>query len=247
MTDASKSLHDQVAVVAGATGGIGRAIALALAGAGAGLALFGRRIETLQEVADEAIRAGAPMARTYSVDLTAEADITQVCDSVLVDFQGVDLLVHGAGDLELGSFEGTDVQVLDRQYQVNIRGPFVMTQRLLPSLKARQGQVVMINSSVSLQPAKPNLGAYTAMKQAFKVLTDTLRTEVNAAGVRVLSIYPGRTASAMQEAMHAFENKPYQPERLLQPEDVAAAVLNAVMLTRTAEITDIAIRPFIKS
>jgi NADP-dependent 3-hydroxy acid dehydrogenase YdfG len=74
-------------------------------------------------------------------------------------------------------------------------------------------------------------------------LADSLRSEVNPRGVRVLSVFPGRTASPMQAAVHADEGRSYQPERLLQPADVAASVVHALALPRTAEVTDIHIRP----
>jgi len=74
-------------------------------------------------------------------------------------------------------------------------------------------------------------------------VADSLRHEVNALGIRVLSVYPGRSASNLQRQIHASEGKPYHPESLLQPEDVASVVLNALCLPRTAEVTDIHIRP----
>ncbi len=78
-------------------------------------------------------------------------------------------------------------------------------------------------------------------------MADSLREEVNAEGVRVLSVYLGRTASPMQAAVHEMEDKTYQPERLMQPEDVAEVVINALSLPRSAEVTDIHIRPMVKS
>ena len=90
------------------------------------------------------------------------------------------------------------------------------------------------------------MGPYAATKYAFKALADSLREEVNAEGVRGLSVYLGRTASPMQAMIHAIEGKPYHPEYLLQPSDVAAVVLNALCLPCTAEMTDISIRPMRK-
>jgi len=78
-------------------------------------------------------------------------------------------------------------------------------------------------------------------------MADSLRAEVNAKGVRILSVYPGRTASPMQEAVHRSEEKAYSPERLLQPGDVAAMVLAALALPRTAEVTDLMLRPMLKT
>ena len=77
-------------------------------------------------------------------------------------------------------------------------------------------------------------------------MADALRAELNPDGVRVLSVFPGRTASRMQEAVHRGEGRPYRPEALLQPADVAEAVLAALRLPPTAETTDLHIRPALK-
>jgi NADP-dependent 3-hydroxy acid dehydrogenase YdfG len=83
-------------------------------------------------------------------------------------------------------------------------------------------------------------------QHALKALADSLREEVNAEGLRVLSVFLGRTATPMRMAIHRMENRTYHPESLLQPEDVAAVVMIALSLPRTAEVTDIHIRPLSK-
>jgi NADP-dependent 3-hydroxy acid dehydrogenase YdfG len=113
-------------------------------------------------------------------------------------------------------------------------------------LKARRGQVVFVNSSSGIV-AKPMSSQYDLTKHALKAIADSLRGEVNPCGVRVLSIYLGRTASEMQERIHHMEGQPYRPELLLQPTDVASVILNALSLPRTAEVTDIHIRPMLKT
>jgi NADP-dependent 3-hydroxy acid dehydrogenase YdfG len=113
-------------------------------------------------------------------------------------------------------------------------------------ITARCGQVVFINSSGALN-AKPASVQYDATKHALKAIADGLRGEVNAAGVRVLSVYLGRTATDMQARIHQAEGKTYCPELLLQPESVASVIVNALGLARTAEVTDIHIRPMIKT
>jgi len=112
-------------------------------------------------------------------------------------------------------------------------------------IKSRRGQIVFVNSSVGLI-ARANVGQYAATKHALKAIADSLREEVNADGVRVLSIFPGRTATPMQELVHKMEGRVYQPERFTQPEDIAQVVINTLALPRTAEVTDISIRPFRK-
>jgi NADP-dependent 3-hydroxy acid dehydrogenase YdfG len=120
-----------------------------------------------------------------------------------------------------------------------------LTQLLVPALRRQQGQVVFINSSDGLS-ARGQVGPYSATKHALKALADSFRDEVNAEGIRVMSVYLGRTASPMQARIHAAEGKAYHPEYLLQPSDVATVVLNALCLPRTAEVTDLSIRPLRK-
>lgn len=93
---------------------------------------------------------------------------------------------------------------------------------------------------------RANVGQYAATKHALKAIADILRIEVNADQVRIISVFPGRTATSQQAIIHEMEDKPYHPERLMQPEDVAAAAINALSLPRTAEVTDISLRPFVK-
>ena len=144
----------------------------------------------------------------------------------------------------MGEIAHASIQ-FDRQYRVNVRAAYLVTQGFLPMLKARCGQIVFINSSVGLL-AKRDVGQYSATKHALKAFADSLRQEVNADGVRVTSVYPGQTASQMQELLHRMAGEAYAPEALMQPADVAAAVLCALSLPRTAEVTDIAIRPMQK-
>ena len=131
-------------------------------------------------------------------------------------------------------------------YRINVRMPFALTQGLLPLLKLRQGQIVFINSSQGIQ-ARANSGPFAATQHALKAITDSLRQEVNADGIRVLSIFPGRTATPRMKALYEAEGRRYQPKLLLQAEDIAQVVLNAVLLPRSAEITNVEIRPHVKS
>ena len=238
------TLHGHIAVVTGAGSGVGQAIALALAAQGATLCLVGRTPATL-----EATVCGAKHAMVtaccYPTDLTHDSAVQALAEQLQHEWDAIDILVHSAGAYAMGPLETTPVTELDVQYRTNVRAPYLLTQALLPLLRRRQGQVVFINSSVGLA-ARGQVGPYAATKHALKALADSFREEVNAAGLRVLSVYLGRTASPMQAMIHAMEGKAYHPEYLLQPSDVAAVVLNALCLPRTAEVTDISIRPMRK-
>ena len=225
-------MKGQTALITGASGGIGSAIARALAEEGVRLFLVGRDLEKLT-VAGEAFRA----------DLTDDAQLRATAAKFREVFGGVDILIHSIGLFRAGPIETSPVEDLDAQYRVNLRVPYLLTQELLPSLIDRQGQVVFVNSGAGSHPAKGSWGAYSATKHGLRALADSLRDEVNRKGVRVLSVFPGRTATAMQEEVHRFEGRPYDPSRFLQPEDVAASVVQALRLPRTAELTDLHIRP----
>jgi NADP-dependent 3-hydroxy acid dehydrogenase YdfG len=238
------AFKDQIAVVTGASSGIGRAIALSLSSQGVALGLVGRRLGMIEAVAETA-RETAPRVLCYRTDLTSDEDIRKLSVHLQQDFGYIDVLIHSAGAISLGHLEAAPVQDLDWQYRINLRAPYVLTQALLPLLRSRRGQIVFINSSAGLN-ARANMGQYAATKAALKALADSLREEVNSEGLRILSVYPGRTASPMQAAVHKMEGKIYHAERLMQPEDVASVVINALELSRSAEVTDINIRPMTK-
>lgn len=239
------SLKNKVAVITGASSGIGKQITLCLAEQGMRIHLLGRNESALEEVAEIA-RKTSPQTTYYKVDLALTSDIQMVCSCLRREISHIDVLVHSAGIISLGPLGSASVDDFDRQYQVNVRAPFVLTRELLPMLKSRQGQVVFINSSAGLN-ASANNGQYAATKFALKAIADSFRQEINADGVRVISIYPGRTASPMQAAICEMKGGNYSPERLIQPADVAAIILTTLTLPRSAEVTDINVRPFIKS
>jgi NADP-dependent 3-hydroxy acid dehydrogenase YdfG len=238
-------LSNQIAVVSGASGGIGSAIAAAFARQGAVLCLLGRNQNKLEACAD-ILRATSPRVDPHPCDLTQDDQIETVQSYVMKEYGRIDILVHCAGDISHGKVIDTPLSVLDRLYATNVRGPMLLTQMMLAFLKKPRGQIVFINSSAGLS-SRPEAGYYSAMQHAFKALADSLRQEVNSEAIRVLSIYPGRTATPRTNALHAREGRPYHADLLLQPEDIAKLVLNSITLPWTAEVTDISIRSMQKS
>ncbi len=240
----AKTLTDKVIVITGASSGIGRAVAVEVARQGGIPCLIGRRINALNDVLFE-VREYVSDARCYEVDLTDDKALDNLLTLLKQDFAVLDAVVHCAGVFAMGGVEVESVERLDWQYKTNVRAPYLLTQQLLPFLKQQQGQVVFVNSTVGLA-AKAGVAQYAASKAALKAIADALREEVNQYGVRVLSVFPGRTASPMQEAIHAMENRHYDGVNLMQPSDVAEAIVYAMSAPRTAEVTDITIRPMAK-
>ena len=239
----ARVLEGRTCVVTGASGGIGGAIALRLESCGATVCAVGRHAEALQATADRS--AGVGRFELYEADLVVDDQVARLTDAVLARQGGVDVLVHGAGTIALGDLGSAPIEDFDRQYAANVRAPTLLTRTLLPALCAAQGEVVFINSSAGLK-ARAGIAQYAATKHALKAIADSLREEVNPEGVRVLSVYPGRTATPLQAAVHEEEGRAYLHERLVQPDDVASVVVNALTLPRSAEVTDLVVRPRLK-
>jgi NADP-dependent 3-hydroxy acid dehydrogenase YdfG len=229
---------NQVAVITGASSGVGRAIAQALAANGAKLCVVGRNLATLQNISED--------VKAIQADLTVEEDIIELKKVIERDFGRVDILVHSAGIHSMSPIEKASASDFDKLYQLNVRAPYLLTQTLISMLREQRGQVVFINSSVGLR-SEARIAQYAATKHALKAIADSLRDEINEAGVRVLSVYMGSTATPMQEKIHKSKGRIYHPELLLQPSDVASIVISSLLLPRTAEVTDISIRPMKKS
>jgi NADP-dependent 3-hydroxy acid dehydrogenase YdfG len=155
-------------------------------------------------------------------------------------------LVHSSGIMKIGRTEASPVADFDAQYATNVRGPYMLTQLLLPFLRASSGQIVFVNSSITRANNTDGRGSYAATQHAVHSIANTLRDEVNEAGVRVTTIFPGTTATQRQVNLHEITGRRYDPNRMLQPEDVAEAVLFALTIGRTAEITDLYLRPMLK-
>ncbi len=238
------TLQGRTVLVSGATSGVGRAIALAAGEAGAVVFATGRDRERLEDVA-RAIRTSGGVANECLADLTQDADVEALRQFVEERATGLDALVHCAGSIGLGTIEASDPDDMDRQVSLNLRAPYVLTRSLLPLLRTSRGYVVFVNSTAGLI-ASAGAAAYSATKHALRGLADALRAEVNSDGIRVMSLFLGRTATPMQEAVHTHEGRIYRPERLVQPSDVAQVVMSLLSLPHSAEVTEVRLRPTLK-
>lgn len=227
------------AIITGAGSGIGRAIALRLTGLVDSLVLIGRDLAKLEGVCAE-IAGRGKAASPVCADLSSEGGLFKI-QRLIEQLERLDMLVHCAGAYRRGLVADHGTEDLDWHYAVNCRAPCVITQQSLPRLRQAQGQIVFVNSSAGLSP-RPELAGYCASKSALKAFADALRAEENANGIRVLSVYPGRTATPLQEGIFELEGKPYDPTLLLQPDDVAQSIVSALTLPRSAEVTDLMIR-----
>jgi len=236
----------EAALVTGASSGIGRAIAVGLGAIGMRVTLVGRRPDAFF-FNDTATTEKGGIARAYACDLTDDEAVAAAGRAAIEWSDGrLAVLVHAAARYVGSSFEQTSSSDFDAIFRTNVRAPFVLTRLLLPALRAASGEVVFVNSSAAIAVGT-NASAYAASKGALKVLADGLRNEINKDGIRVLSVYPGRTATSMQRELFSQEGREYRPDHLLQPGDITTAVIAAISLPATAELTDIHIRPATKS
>ena len=230
------------ALVTGAGRGIGRAIAQRLAVLGATVLCVSRT----QSELNETIKSASSTAFALPLDISADGAARVAVDAMLAQVPRLDILVHCAGIMPSGSVEEANMIDFDRAFAINVRAPYALTQAALPALKLSQGQVLFVNSNIIRAANIAGRGIYAATQVALKALADCLRDELNPYGVRVLSIMPGATATARREQLHAAAGLTYRPELLLQPEDVAGLACNVLLLPRTAEATDLFVRPMQK-
>jgi NADP-dependent 3-hydroxy acid dehydrogenase YdfG len=229
----------QTILVTGASGGVGEAMARRLGEQGATVCLTGRNRQRLEEIARQLPEG---RGRSYPADLTVEDELEKAARHVRAENQRLDAVVHCAAIILLGSVAEAAAQDFEKQFQTNVLGPFRLTQLLLPALISSRGQVVFINSSAGRQ-ASAGVSQYAATKHALRAVAESLRDECSAAGVRICSLFLGSTATSMQAAIREEQERSYEPERLIQPADVAEMVAAILALPRTAEVTDLVMRP----
>ena len=231
-------MQGQVVLVTGASGGIGRAICLELLAAGADVVLLGR--------SEARLRAAVSHAGDQRAELL-EADLT---DAAAVQKVGLRIAQRGRLDalvLSSGIYERSDhLEMFRLQMAANVLGPYTLIQTLLPILLQCQGQIVFINSSQALRAAA-TVSQYAATMHAMKALADSLRDEVNDRGIRIMTLYVGRTAGERQRRIFEFEGRSYSPERLIQPSDLARMVVYLLQMPKTVEVTDLIMRPMKKN
>jgi NADP-dependent 3-hydroxy acid dehydrogenase YdfG len=217
------------AMITGASGGLGSALAAALAPTHT-LFLAGRPSSRLDAVAEKF------GATTWPIDLADTEDIAVVVEPIVE----LDVLIHNAGVAYPGRVAETTVDEWRATMQVNVLGAVDLTLALLPALRAADGHVVFINSGSGIN-ASPGLASYSASKFALRGFADSLRNDEPS--LRVTSVHPGRIDTAMQEDLVAYEGKDYDPSRSLSRATVAKVVADAVNAPSDAHIYEVIVRP----
>ncbi len=212
------ALRGKVAVVTGASRGIGAATAGLLAREGARVVRLARSLE--------ARRAGE--ALDVRCDVTEAAQVQVAADLVLAEWGAPDILVNNAGAFHLAPFEETSTADFDAQVAANLRGPWLVARAFVPLMRAGKGGLVVTVGSVADHTGFPGNAAYAAAKYGVRGLHETLLAEYRASGLRFTLVSPGPTDTAAWDAVDPDARPGFTPRaRMLRPDDVAAAVVFA--------------------
>lgn len=232
-------LDGQVAIITGASSGIGRATALALAGEGAAVALAARRVERLEELAQTIVTAGG-RALPVPTDVAEEAQAARLVRRAVAAFGGLDIVVNAAGHAYLAPLAAIERNELERVLAVNVLGPVWTCKHATPHLLARGRGLIVNVGSVSGLSGWAGGGPYVASKFALRGFTQCLWHELRAAGLRVCHLCPNYTDTEMLARAGASAAA---RARALRPEDVAATIVLAATLPAGADLVEVELRP----
>jgi NAD(P)-dependent dehydrogenase (short-subunit alcohol dehydrogenase family) len=219
-------LAGKVALVTGASRGIGKGIALAFAREGASLILAARSAEQLEAVAREATKLSRRPALAFASDITDEEQVTDLFERAKKEFGRLDLLVNNAGAFDGGPLDQLSVEAWDRVISTNLRGPFLCTRAALQIMKPQKtGRIINIGSIAS-QRVRPNSGPYAASKHGLWGLTQVTALEGREYGVTCCALHPGNVEV---ERRHG-SGKKEDAEPMMTPDEIAqVAVLMATL------------------
>jgi 3-oxoacyl-[acyl-carrier protein] reductase len=230
-------LDGKVALVTGASRGIGRAISIALAAQRAAVLLAARSADRLDEVADLVRQAGG-RAQTVVTELTCEESIRNLVQTAREEFRRLDILINNAGVTHSARLDETRTEDLDRCWAINARAPFLLCREALPLLRAAPaGYIVNISSVVGVK-GYPLQSAYTASKHALRGMTISLAEELRGSDIRVHVVCPGGVDTDMAGAVRPDLCR----DDLIKPEEVAELVLYLVTSRGNAVVDELHIR-----
>ncbi len=240
-------LDGKVAIITGASSGIGEATALALAAEGAKVVIAARRAERLDALVKR-IEASGGTALPIVTDITDETQANNLVQKTNAELGRVDILVNNAGVALTGNIDGGNTNDWRKMFDVNVLGVLYATHAVLPIFKAQQtGHIVNI-SSVAGRIARAGVGVYNATKWGVNAFSEALRQEVLKDNIRVTIIEPGLVKTEINSHTTNPEAKRISEERLkaitpLQSEDIAAAIIYAVTQPDRVNVNEILIRP----
>ena len=237
-------IKHKVAVVTGASKGIGRVTALALANAGADVAVSARSDGLLESLAEE-FRQADHNILTYTGDMSSESDIQEFIRATVDRFGRIDILINNAGVGHFFPVAEMPTQVWDEMFNLNVRGLFLTTREALPYLR-KAGEAVIVNVvSLAGKNAFVGGGGYAATKHAVLGFSRCLMLEERKNNIRVLAICPGSVDTYFFQGQRSpdINRSTTEMEKALKPEDIADTILHTIRMPQRAMISEIDIRP----
>jgi clavulanate-9-aldehyde reductase len=240
------ALNGEVALITGASSGIGEAITRILAAEGAAVAIAGRRVDRLTALKDD-LQARGTDVHLLKLDVTDQSAVDKAVHSTVTVLGRLNVLVNNAGLMLLGPVADADVTDWIRMIHTNVLGMMYLTHAALPHLLASKGTIVQI-SSVAARAVGKGSAVYNASKFAVNGFSEGLRQEVTERGVRVVVIEPGTVDTELrQHITHAGAKAAIQERvskiRQLRSSDIAEAVRYAVTAPHHVAVNEILIRP----
>jgi len=236
-------MQQHVALITGASQGIGESVARALAKAGVSLMLCARNESKLTELGDN-LAAEYPevKVRVAALDVRRASDVEQVVSCVDKEFGRIDVLVNNAGVVgHVGPLQHSSIEDLDRVIDTNLKGAMYLMKYVLPIME-RQGSGAIVNvNSIAGKTAYPEWSAYAASKFGLRAVTLSVSEEQRENNVRVIGIYPGAVKTPIWNTF-TVDSEPRE-EEMLQPEMVADAVLFAIQQPEKSFVSEITITP----
>jgi NAD(P)-dependent dehydrogenase (short-subunit alcohol dehydrogenase family) len=232
-----KRLEGKVAIVTGASRGIGKAISLALAKEAATLVLAARAIDKLKETAEQVTATGGK-AHIIPTELTDEQSIKNLVKTTGERFGKLDILVNNAGITHSAKLEETLTEDWDRCQQINTRAPFILCREALPLLKKAEAAYIINIASVVGVKGYPLQSAYTASKHALRGMTISLAEELRGSNIRVHLLCPGGVDTELVQNVRPDIKK----QDLMQPEEIAELVLYLLTHKGNAVVDELHIR-----
>jgi ribitol 2-dehydrogenase len=237
---AMSNLAGKVAIVTGASSGIGRALAMSLAREGCKVVLAGRSRDRLRALENEL----GDSSLAYPLDLASGAEITGMVERTVAHFGGLDILIANAGLFMTGAFADADPDEWSRLIAVNIDGVFRCAHAVLPHMRARKSGDILVMSSIAGVSEMRNEPIYSASKHAVQAFVHSLRRQVSEDNIRVGAIQPGTVATELWGPVDPAAVAARVAERtVLTPEDVAAAAIFVLSQPPNVTIRDLVILP----
>jgi NADP-dependent 3-hydroxy acid dehydrogenase YdfG len=230
-----KVISKRIALVTGASSGIGKESARLLSQAGFAVGLLGRRLEMLQELQQEITQAGGE-AWSEALDIRDEAAVSAFVNHSVARYGKIDLLVHSAGVFKMVPFEQTDPGFWDETISINLTGAYIVSRAVWPYID--HGQIIHISSVAGVQPFD-GCAAYSASKYGLIGLAEVLALEGNKRDIRVHVICPGNTETPIWSDQAPGEVL----ERMMRPTDVAQTVLWLALSPPNVSFNSVIMRP----